>query len=532
MRIQFIAQGLNDQSKTVGKYLCSSFQDENYNKFFCFSAFTKLSGLNIIKDDLQTVRKRYKSIKFFLGITEKGTSKEALEFLINEEFETFTFCTSSPIIFHPKIYLFEGENVTRIIVGSSNLTRPGLFDNVEASTVVEFSNSDKRGHTFKNEILNYFSEIFNGNDPNTEKLTNETLQRFIDAGFVVDEYHTKDDYDIEKRSGELLKKRKRNKLSPEDLTGIETKKFTKTERTYEYKITQQYLDSWQELFEEFLQFKADNNTVTVPRDYHNYRLYTWYRKQKVFFSNNTIPKDHLRKLEEADFHFGDGHELLWARAWEDKYNELVKFYNENGFSAIKRIKDKKNPLKSLSDWVAMQRMYNRKGELSDYQIERLNELDFIWDIPNLGMQADDEAWFERYLELENFKKKNGHCHPPQVNPDKTQNSLGRWVNDQMTLKNVGRVNRRTGERKFLDKTREELLTELGVVWNHQLNKHKESFEKQIKNFLKMREKHPDLKTPTGKYKKEKDWLAQMRHKFDKLPDWKQERLIELKIIEK
>src|SRR5690606_34474007 len=78
MRIQFIAQGLNDQSKTVGKYLCSSFQDENYNKFFCFSAFTKLSGLNIIKDDLQTVKQRYKSLKFFLGITEKGTSKEAL----------------------------------------------------------------------------------------------------------------------------------------------------------------------------------------------------------------------------------------------------------------------------------------------------------------------------------------------------------------------------------------------------------------------------------------------------------------------
>jgi hypothetical protein len=180
----------------------------------------------------------------------------------------------------------------------------------------------------------------------------------------------------------------------------------------------------------------------------------------------------------------------------------------------------------------MQRMYNRKGELSDYQIERLNEIDFIWEIPNLGMQADDEAWFERYLELENFKKKNGHSHPPQVNPDKTQNSLGRWVNDQMTLKNVGRVNRRTGERKFLDKTREELLAELGVVWNHQLNKHKESFEKQIKDFLKMREKYPDLKPPTGKFKKEKDWLAQMRHKFEKLPDWKQERLIELKIIDK
>jgi HKD family nuclease len=118
MRIQFIAQGLKDQSKTVGKYLCSSFQDGNYNKFLGFSAFTKLSGLNIIKEDLLAAKKRYIDLKFFLGITEKGTSKEALEFLINENIKTFTFCTSSPMIFHPKIYLFEGQNVTRIIVGS------------------------------------------------------------------------------------------------------------------------------------------------------------------------------------------------------------------------------------------------------------------------------------------------------------------------------------------------------------------------------------------------------------------------------
>jgi hypothetical protein len=250
----------------------------------------------------------------------------------------------------------------------------------------------------------------------------------------------------------------------------------------------------------------------------------------VFYSNNSIPKDHLKRLKEAGFHFGDGHELIWAKKWEDKYNELAKFYNDNGYSAIKRIKDKKNPLKPLSDWVAMQRMYQRKGELTDYQIERLNDLDFIWEIPNLGMQIDDEAWFERYLELENFKKKNGHCHPPQVNPDKTQNSLGRWVNDQMTLKNVGRANRRTRVRKLLDKTREEFLTELGVVWDYELNKHKESFETQITQFLNMRKKYPDLKTPKGMFKKEKDDLAQWRHKFDQLPEWKQKRLLELNIV--
>lgn len=108
MRIEFIAQGMNNQSRTVGKYLCSSFQDPNYYSFFCFSAFTKLSGINILKQDLLNAKRKYKKLKFYLGISEKGTSKEASEFLLNQEFETWTFCTCSSIIFHPKIYLFQG----------------------------------------------------------------------------------------------------------------------------------------------------------------------------------------------------------------------------------------------------------------------------------------------------------------------------------------------------------------------------------------------------------------------------------------
>jgi HKD family nuclease len=533
MRIEFIAQGLNDQSTTVGKYLCSSFRDENYNSFFCFSAFTKVSGLKYLIDDIESVKDKYKSIRFYLGISEKGTSKEALELLLDKSIETWTFCTSSAIIFHPKIYLFEGEFITRIIVGSSNLTKPGLFDNIEASIVVEFSNSDARGIKFKSEILSYFDSVLKGNDPNVELLTSDSIKDFIDAGFVVEESQTKDDCDYAKRNKELFAKRKKIKIRLEELGNIETKKIGSTsERTSDFKITKQYLDSWAELFEEFVKFKQEYNSVTVPRDFHNYRLYTWYRKQKVFYSNNSIPEDHLNKLIGVGFHFGDAHELLWAKAWEDKYNELLIFFNNNGYSAIKRIRDKSNPLKKLSDWVAFQRVYYRKGELSDYEIEKLNEVNFIWELPNLGSQIDDESWFQNYLELENYKQKNGNCHPPQVNPDGSLNSLGRWVNDQMTLRNVGRANKRTGVKKYLNKTREAYLFELGVDWDYQLNKHKASFNEQIKDFLILRERYPDLKTPKGEFKKEKDWLSQMKHKFDELPLWKQEKLVQLKIINK
>ena len=184
----------------------------------------------------------------------------------------------------------------------------------------------------------------------------------------------------------------------------------------------------------------------------------------------------------------------------------------------------------MSDWCALQRSYHKHNKLSEDRVRRLNQINFPWSVPNFGMLPDDESWFEKYLELEEYKKKNGHCHPPQVNPDGTSNRLGRWVNDQMTLKNVGRIRKSTKERVYLNPIREEYLTELGVDWNYELTKHKKLFDEKVNKFISFRNQYPDLKPPKGKYKKERNWLSQMRNKFDTLPDWKKKILVDEEII--
>jgi len=45
--------------------------------------------------------------------------------------------TKRSVLFHPKVYLLDGENKGWLAVGSSNLTREGLFRNYEASTIVK-----------------------------------------------------------------------------------------------------------------------------------------------------------------------------------------------------------------------------------------------------------------------------------------------------------------------------------------------------------------------------------------------------------
>ena len=530
MRIDFIGNGLHGPENSTGHYLSSSLLDTNFDSLIAFSAFTKMSGINVIKKELLTAIQRNVTIKFYLGIVERGTSKEALQFLIDNNIETYTFCTSSNLLFHPKIFHFKGQYRTRVIVGSSNLTKPGLFDNIEASTLIEFANSDKTGIKFETQFLQYFEPILNATDPNTELLTKSLLDDFIKSGFVVDEQTTRDDQDLTKGNNSLFRKREKKKLDKDQLRQISTKDFQKSDSRYEDKITEHFLATWNERLEEFIKFKSENDTVNVPRDYKNPSLYSWFRKNKKFYANNTLPKDLIKQLDDAGFYFGDGHEYTHNKAWEEKYYQLVEIYEQTGSSWLKRIKDKSNPLKPLTDWVAMQRTYQRKGTLAEDRIKRLDLINFEWTPASLGARPDDDRWFEVYMELVDFKKKNGHANPSQVDPNPEIATLGKWVNDQRHLKNNGRKNRKSGEYIYLDPIRQSYLEELGVDWDYELNKHKEAFNNQVQAFLDFREKYPDLKPPTGQFKSERDWRAQMRHKFDKLPDWKQQELKRLNIL--
>ncbi|MBK7345442.1 MAG: phospholipase D family protein [Chitinophagaceae bacterium] len=67
-----------------------------------------------------------KKLVFTLG-KQQGTSKQALELLLEKGIETYIYHREEEYItYHPKLFLFEGQKHTRVIIGSSNLTRSGL----------------------------------------------------------------------------------------------------------------------------------------------------------------------------------------------------------------------------------------------------------------------------------------------------------------------------------------------------------------------------------------------------------------------
>lgn len=97
----------------------------------------------------------------------------------------------------------------------------------------------------------------------------------------------------------------------------------------------------------------------------------------------------------------------------------------------------------LGRWVSKQR--SRQSSLSEQQIGKLSQLDFIWD-------AREAAWFTNLNYLSDFHKENGHCLVP-VAYEVDGLKLGTWV-----------LNRRKDHAKMGDK-RKQMLDDLGFIWD-------------------------------------------------------------------
>ncbi len=164
--------------------MLDSLSDVSFNKFICLVAFTSLSGVKRVSEAIEKSKQHIKQFTIIVGIDQKATSKEALEEFLRLDVGAQIYYTTSPIIFHPKVYLFEGDEKCRIIIGSSNLTERGLYQNVEASAVVDFEPQDHAGEQFLEQIYSYLEPFTEGKDANVQTLTQELIELLFNLGRI------------------------------------------------------------------------------------------------------------------------------------------------------------------------------------------------------------------------------------------------------------------------------------------------------------------------------------------------------------
>ena len=123
----------------LGKHLGEDLKSGKYNRFLFSVAYAKISGVDILYDQLLCFRASGGTVLASVGIDQKNTSYEALRAILGLSNDLFIFHNQSlASTFHPKVYIFIGDTTGKIYVGSNNLTNGGLYTNYEAVCCEEY----------------------------------------------------------------------------------------------------------------------------------------------------------------------------------------------------------------------------------------------------------------------------------------------------------------------------------------------------------------------------------------------------------
>ena len=129
-------------------------------------------------------------------------------------------------------------------------------------------------------------------------------------------------------------------------------------------------------------------------------------------------------------------------SFEERIEQLIKYEADNGHMFVPQKEG------SLGKWVNNMRF--TKSKLKKDQIDKLNEVGFVWVTPKGPEKSAMIEWGKKFKKLVTFQRMKGHCNVPASLGGKPY-PLADWCDEQRQL---------FGEEK-LDKDKYEKLTRLG-----------------------------------------------------------------------
>ena len=199
METKIIGQGYNlDANTSVAEELIRQFNSDRFNSFTCLVAFASQGGISALTKYILVAKSKGMNIRIVLGIDQKGTSKEALEEVLSWGVNAYVYHADAKNIFHPKVYLFENEDIFTLIVGSNNLTIPGLVSNIECSLLVK----DIKSNPVHKEFYDYWKSILDGTEENIYPITQKLIDDLAIDKLILSDAERAVIHDEAKNSGE------------------------------------------------------------------------------------------------------------------------------------------------------------------------------------------------------------------------------------------------------------------------------------------------------------------------------------------
>lgn len=242
---------------------------------------------------------------------------------------------------------------------------------------------------------------------------------------------------------------------------IQRQKMRKSKRNNEYKIKIGSLEEWkieklnsigfcwESLDEAFLYqleklkkyYETHNKFLLINRN-ENKELSIWCTKIRDDMKNGRLETWKIEKLNEIDFQFEP-----YTTYFEAGCKYYADYIRENGQISVPKGYQTVDGF-NLDSWVSSQKNKYRRNRLSDYEKDRLNEIDFSLSINNNNFDKK----FELLIEYMNVN----HCDSniPQTTVYKGE-KLGVFVSSMRTAY----------KNKSISDYRKEKLEDIGFIWN-------------------------------------------------------------------
>ena len=509
----------NQESKTHLTEI-NELLDQADEVIFCV-AFLKNSGLYSLTEKLKSKNK--KGI-FYIGTDFYLTEPTALRKLVNDGHLVY-ITKKDKSTYHPKIFYFKNDNKINIIIGSTNLTSGGLETNIETSLSVETTENSIIDLELKEFItsIEKYSTLIADNKPILEYESRYSAYKNRHKQADIDfEYDLLKILELErqKEEAELLKLQKQKSNSTSSKNSI-------------VKISTDDYETFFENLKKYIDYTTNTRKATAVNKNHSDKdLVKWYSRMKELIKHEALPEDLAFQLIDANFPFENAWGGTIKMMWDKNFKILLEFKEKEqknlDYTYVLQTKKANSPHFDLGRWIAQQKQ-RRKGQhgspWTDYEEQKMQSINYIWDRPELGGEADDDGWWGSLMELQQYykEKRNFKTVPSQGT------TLGRWLNDQMTLKNTG-ILKKDKERRFLNPLREDLLGELltknNIEWKWQEQKERELILEGLKGWKELNEWEAKLgnRKPTSAevkyFQKIRTWKASTRNRSKK---WDREK---------
>lgn len=146
------------------------------------TGFLYSSGLALIDKIIEKLVFSNKEVNIIVGslreyksgysVNMDKNTAEYLNLFIDDGVKVRTYMDK---FYHGKLYMLLGEDISSVIIGSSNVSSSGFFNNYETNIVIIFENYSEKLSEFKNYFLNIWNNSEDINKLDLEKFSNEDL---------------------------------------------------------------------------------------------------------------------------------------------------------------------------------------------------------------------------------------------------------------------------------------------------------------------------------------------------------------------